>query len=103
MNRRANFNIMMGLMFFTLTLLFLVAIHPVLKETFNLMKNSERLNCKGYVDTDPALSYNSSLPTETVGCVGASFGIPYIILAVIIGGLASVVTGKQEAPVQYYG
>ena len=90
-------SMMIGILMLVMSLLVLVAVLPAFKTTFNYARQSNSMNCVGYThDTNPALSYNASKPSETIACVGIDIGIPMIVLGILIGGIVAVISGRSE-------
>ena len=95
--------IIVNLLFLFMTISILIAMVPALRSILNTAKQSDNLNCAGYNHTsDAALSYNSSLGTETTACMAISLYLPYILLIVLIGGVSKLLysqtLGQQQAP-----
>jgi hypothetical protein len=70
------------------------------------IKQSDVLNCNGYVDaSDASLSYNSSLNSDTVACiivgnVNAFYALAVVIgvfLMILYGGSATSLEGSSES------
>jgi hypothetical protein len=90
-------SMMIGILMLVFTILTLVAVLPAFKSTFNLARQSNSMNCPGYTHpTNPVLSYNSSLATETIACTGIDLGIPLIVLGILIGGIVAIISGRSE-------
>ena len=89
--------VMINLLFLVMTVAILVALAPALNSMMNIMKQSDSLNCAGYIhngDSGNVLSYNSSLNTDTIACLSLTIYLPYIILAVLIMGVGSLGTNR---------
>lgn len=100
MNKRGQ-NIMLGLLFFIMSLGVMIAFISPLNDFIDLAQQSDSLNCKGYIyngDVNHALSFNSTLDGGQSGsplaCLALKLYLPYILLAFLIGGLASVLGGR---------
>ena len=95
MNKKGN--MMVGLLMLVFTILVLVAILPAFKSTFNLARQSDSMNCPGFTHaTNPVLSYNSSMATETIACTGIDLGIPLIVLGILIGSIIAIISGRPQ-------
>ncbi len=88
--------IMINLLFLFMTITIMIAFIPALKSILDIAKQSDNLNCPGF-DFDKsgtvgsnALDYNSSLNTDTVACLAINLYLPYIILIILIGGVAKL-------------
>lgn len=105
MNRSGQM-IMIQLLFFIMTIAVLVAMIPALNSLLNNAQQSDSLNCQGYSyqgDANNTLSYNASLPTNTLACLSIRLYLPYIILIVLIGGASKLLVSQAGVPpVQYY-
>ena len=101
MNRKGQ-AIMINLLMLVFTIMIMVAVIPMLNSILNIAQQSDGLNCAGYNDTsDPSLSYNSSLGTNTIACVAVDLYLPYIVLAILIGSVASLLRRRPE--IEGYG
>lgn len=102
MNKRGQY-IMIQLLFLFMTIAVLVALIPALTSILNIAEQSDSLNCPGYAylgcSTHP-LSYNGNLATSTLSCLAIRLYLPYIILAVLIGAVTKVISGRST---QYGG
>lgn len=89
-----------------MTIAMLGAAIPLMNGVLTPLKGSNNLNCAGYKDFANGMtnySYNSSLGTDTFGCLILGLYIPYILLAVLIGSVTSLVfrPPQQQQPYQY--
>jgi len=83
--------IILSLLFLFMTITVTIAMLPALKSILNIARQSNNLNCVGYNDTsDPTLSYNASLDTDTTACLAINLYLPYILLVVLIGGVSKL-------------
>ena len=81
----------------TMGLMVLAAMVSPLGDIFDLMKESTSLNCPGFTHpTTPALSYNSSLASDTVACIAVDSGLGLIVLAFMVGGILSIIYGRRD-------
>jgi hypothetical protein len=83
-----------------ITVTFLVALIPGMADMIETGQNSQNLNCPGYSyqgNSGHLLSYNSSLSarTSTIGCMAIKLYIPYIVLGVLIAGVAMIFYGRS--------
>lgn len=103
-NKRGQM-IMINMLFLFMAIAIVVAFIPALTEMLNLAQQSDGLNCAGYYKDGNAsapLSYNSSLQTNTLACMAMDLYLPYIVLAVLIGGVSKLLmTSSPGAPQQY--
>ena len=76
---------------------FLIALIPGFVEMQDMAQASDNMNCKGYVDVDDhTLSYNATIGTKSsIGCMAIKLYLPYIILGVLITGVAIIFYGRQ--------
>jgi hypothetical protein len=86
--------IMINLIFLLLTIAVMVAMIPAINSILNIAQQSDNLNCSGYRyqgDVNHTLSYNSSLPANTLACLAIDLYLPYIVLAILIGGVTKLI------------
>lgn len=90
--------IMINMLFLFMTLAVFVAMIPALSSILNMAQQSDALNCRGYIDpyatATSNLSYNASLPTNTLACLSIDLYLPYIVLAVLIGAVSKLLYGR---------
>ena len=106
---KAGQMIMVHLLVLMMTVAITIALVPMLNSVLGIGKQSDNLNCDGYIyngDTSNKLSYNSSLETDTISCIAIGLYIPYLLLAVLIGGVTRLLAGRMigggEQQQQYY-
>jgi hypothetical protein len=107
MNRRGQ-QIMVTLLFLFLAVATLIALLPAFVSMIDSGKQSDSLNCAGFVyngDANNPLSYNATIGTKsTIGCLAINLYLPYIVLGCLIAGVGALfyrqVGGQQQ---QYYG
>lgn len=103
-----------NLLMLFIVITFLVALIPGLTEIIGNAQQSNSLNCNGYwVDGDAnnPLSYNATLAdgghTNTIACMAIKLYVPYIVLGVLIAGVALIFYGRGAGggagDSQYYG
>ena len=88
---------MINLLFLLMTIAVMIALIPQFNILLNMGQQSDALNCKGYYvdgNENNSLSYNASLPTNTLACLSISLYLPYIIMAVLIAGVSRVILGR---------
>ena len=91
----------MNLMVLYIAVTFLVALIPGFVEIIDQAQQSDNLNCVGYkyqgCDADSCvLSYNSSIGTKSsIGCMAIKLYIPYVVLGVLIAGVALIFYGRS--------
>ena len=102
-NKKGNLmSLPINLLMLFIVVTFLVALIPGLVEMQDMAQQSDSLNCKGYVDADDAtLSYNSSIATNSIACMAIKLYLPYIVLGVLIAGVAMIFYGRQGGDQQY--
>ena len=84
---------------------FLIALIPAFVEMQDMAQQSDSMNCKGFVyqgrATDP-LSYNSTIGTKSsIGCMAIKLYLPYIVLGVLIAGVAIIFYGRSQSQSGY--
>jgi hypothetical protein len=105
MNKEAQ-AMMINLLILGMTIMVLVAFAPAINSTLSVAQQSDGLNCDGYVhngNENHSLSYNSSLNTNTMACLSIRMYLPYIFLAVLIGGAQKLFTNRVFTPDQGAG
>lgn len=100
MNNKGGFGgVLIALLMLVMTLLILVALLPLFTSVVNTARQSDHLNCAGYVyggNSTNLLSYNSSLSTDSISCTAFDLTVPFIVLCVIIGGVAMLLSTRGE-------
>ena len=88
---------MMNLLILVMVIMIMVALMPAMKEILNNVQQSDSLNCNGYKhlgNENHSLSYNASLNTNAMACLAIKLYLPYILLAVLIGGVGKLLAGR---------
>jgi len=89
---------LVGIMVMIMSLVFFMALTPVITKMFGISKGADGSNCQGYIDPDATAlnnqSYNSARNSDTVACAILDFGPALLILSVIFGLVAGIITGK---------
>ena len=96
MNKKGQV-LMINLLFLFMSIAVLVALIPQFNTLLNMAQQSNALNCQGYKylgNPNNTLSYNDSLPTNTLSCLSIDLYLPYIIMAVLIAGVSRVIMGR---------
>ena len=90
-----------NLLMLFISITFLVALIPGFVEMQNMAQQSDNMNCKGYAyngDATHSLSYNATLAaggsTSSIGCMAIKLYLPYIVLGVLIAGVAMIFYGR---------
>jgi len=101
---------MVKLMLIVMSIMILTAFIPVLRTTMDQARHQDALNCKSNVNVCSTSTetpcYNSSKSSETTSCLALDIYLPYIILAVIMGGVMFLLAGDMmgmNQPPQYGG
>jgi len=110
-NKKGGLFELPGMLLITLiVIVILVALIPAFMEMIGMSQQSTSLNCPGYVDANPALSYNATLAagghTSSIGCMAMKLFLPLLILGVLIAIVTIILYGKsgsEQAPTQYSG
>jgi hypothetical protein len=99
-----------GIMVAVMSLIFFLALTPVITSMFGISRGSDASNCPGYTDPQAVSlgannhSYNPALNSDALTCTITGFGPGMIVLAVIFGIIAGILSGKfgqQEQQSQY--
>lgn len=106
--KKAQTGMIMGLMFLVMTIIVLMAFVPVIQGSINAQRGQTSLNCVSSknicgVSGDQTACYNSSKDSETTTCLIFSIYLPYIVIAVLIGGVAGILMRPQPQPQMAYG
>ena len=95
MNRKGGLlDLPVNLLMLFISITFLVALIPGLTSIINTAQQSDGLNCAGYTATSPV--YNSSIPTSSIACMAIKLYVPYIVLGVLIAGVAILFYGRPS-------
>jgi len=100
-NKRGQM-IMINLLFLFMAIATVVALIPALSTILQMAQQSDGLNCPGYYyqgDNTSSLSYNNSLQSSTLACLAINLYLPYIVLAVLIGGVSRLLMGGQQGSI----
>ena len=107
-NKRAQSGLMdlpINLLMLFIAVTFLVALIPAFVEMQDMAQQSTSLNCVGYTyngDATNVLSYNATIGTKSsIGCMAIKLYIPYIVLGVLIAGVAIIFYGRNQQPQQF--
>ena len=95
-NKRGQI-LMINLLFLLMSVAVMIALIPEFNTLLNMSQQSTALNCQGYYyngNPNNTLSYNASLPTNTLACLSIDLYLPYIIMAVLIAGVSRVLLGR---------
>lgn len=109
---QTGFSWITGLIVMVLSILFFAGLFPAIISAFGLTKGSDAANCVGYTDPNEAVlgannkSYDSTKDTDTLSCTMLNFGPAMIVIAVIFGVVAGLISGKlgqveQQPQYQY--
>ena len=93
--------IIVNLLFLFLAISVTVAMIPAFRVMLGIAQQSDGLNCPGYYkdgNTTDSLSYNISLETNTLSCLAIDLYLPYIVLAVLIGGVSKLLMSRGPTP-----
>ena len=95
MNKKGQ-EFMLGLMILVMAIIVFIATIPALKSIMDTTRQSNYLNCDGYVyiTAENPLSYNDSLEEETLACVIMDLNLPYLILGVLVVSITLLMRGK---------
>ncbi len=96
MNKKGQV-MMINLLFLLMTVAVMIALIPQFNILLNMAQQSDFLNCQGYFyqgNPNSTLSYNVSLPSNTLACLSIDLYLPYIIMAVLIAGVSRVIMGR---------
>lgn len=96
--------LIIGILMAIIALFIVAPLTPPVQEIFSTTEGSNSFNCVGYVDqTDGTYNYNASLNTNTFGCAVAGFGIPLVILIMLLGIGMYALYGPSQRDIPYGG
>ena len=98
MNNKGQ-NIMLNILFFMIALAVVIMFISPIKTFTDIAQQSDSLNCRGYIhngNSNAPLSYNSSLNSDTLACLGLKLYLPYILLVFLIGGVSKILYGRAQ-------
>ena len=105
-NKGSLMGLPINLLMLFISVTFLIALIPGFVEMQDTAQASDNLNCKGYTDTlDISKSYNATIGTKSsIGCMAIKLYLPYIVLGVLIAGVALIFYGRSQSgqPVDPY-
>ena len=88
-----------NLLMLFISITFLVALIPAFVEMQDMAQQSTSMNCVGYTYNGNAahsLAYNATIGTKSsIGCLAIKLYLPYIVLGVLIAGVAMIFYGRQ--------
>lgn len=90
---------LVNLLFLVMVIGAMIGLLPMLSELLNMAQQSDGLNCKGYYyqgNPNSTLSYNVSLQTNTLACLGLDLYLPYIVLAILVAGVTKLISGGNQ-------
>jgi len=94
----------MGLMFFIMGLIVMIAFISPITQIINMAQQSDSLNCQGYIfggNVDSQWSFNATLnggaSGSPIGCMVIKLYLPYILLVFLIGGISVVLSNRAES------
>ena len=100
MNKKGSLmSLPMNLLVLFIVVTFLIALIPGFVQMQDMAQQSDQLNCVGYVhngNADATLSYNETIGTKSsIGCLAIKLYLPYIILGVLVAGVALIFYGRS--------
>lgn len=111
MNKKGSglLDLPVNLLMLFIAVTFLVALIPAFAEMQDMAQEKDNLNCHGYIaydDVTGAIDYtksaNNTIATKSsIGCMAIKLYIPYIVLGVLIAGVAILFYGRGQQQPQY--
>jgi len=89
-----------NMIFLVMTIVVFTALIPVLRSMMDNARHEDSLNCKsnhntcGIINESPC--YNASKNSETVACTLIDLYIPYIVIVVLLAGVAKIMSQRVE-------
>jgi hypothetical protein len=103
--KRAQMSIL-GVMIMIMTVILFISTLPATQDSLDVARQSNNLNCDGYVHpTDATLTNNDTLREDTLSCTILNLVNPYLILAVLGAMVAKLIHGRlgeETQPQPYY-
>jgi hypothetical protein len=97
MNKRgfAGLPFLMGILVAVICIVFSMALTPILVQSFGMARGSNAGNCPGFTDPNGLYSYNATLGhSDSLTCMVTDFGTGLIVLSIIFGIIAGILTGS---------
>ena len=99
MNKKGSLMDMpVNLLMLFITITFLIALIPGFVQMQDMAQQSDQMNCVGYLhqgNSGATLSYNATIGTKSsIGCMAIKLYLPYIVLGVLIAGVAMIFYGR---------
>jgi len=90
---------MIKLMLIVMSIMILTAFIPILRTSLDSARHQDALNCASNINkcetSTETPCYNSSKDKDTTSCLALDIYLPYIILAVIMGGVMFLLAGDM--------
>ena len=120
MNNKRGQSMMIGILMLIMAVIMFVAMIPAMATMFDSVRECDALNCAGFVDKDCTgtcrnstdwstgscsssdQSYYSTYEQNKLACTIVDIGLPYLILAVLIGLITKFLHGKLEDKPETY-
>ena len=98
-NKGSLMDLPIRLLMLFIAVTFLIGLIPGFAEMQNMAQQSDNLNCPGFKyegSSTHLLAYNATIGTQSsIGCMAIKLYLPYIILGVLIAGVAMIFYGKS--------
>ena len=101
-----GFGFIMGIVMLVVSVLLITAFWPTIQDSFNDLRDQDELNCKSDYSCDNGnntICYNSSIESQTTTCAMLSIGPPLILIMLIIGAIALIISPGSPSPQPYQG
>ena len=107
----AGTSFLIGILVAVICIVISMALTPVMVSSFGMARGSDAANCPGYIDPQVSAlgannhSYNPARNTDTLTCTVTDFGTGMIVLSIVFGIIAGILSGnfgKEEQPQQSY-
>ena len=101
--------LIINLLILVMTIVIFAAMLPILSQTLYQSQDQSSLNCASLASLSPsrdcsgsvgAPCYNSSIPTQGLACAMIALYIPYIVIVVLIAGVAKLMANRVESMFQ---
>lgn len=111
MNKKGNagMGFVIGILVMIISLVFFMSLTPVIAKMFGIAKGRDSANCPGYIDSDSTAlnnqTYDNTRNSDSVTCSILNFGPAMIILSVLFGLVAGIISGnlgKTDNPQPQY-
>ena len=92
------FRFILGIIMVCVAMIIGFALLPAVNDMVEPLRDNTNFNCLTFAGTNP---YNSSVDTNTLGCVVMPLISPLVALALVLGGIGLIIYGRQPEQAAY--